>query len=33
MVIGFSMYLADRGQRWERTDKHDANHELVREAR
>jgi hypothetical protein len=32
MVIGFSMFLGDRGQRWERTTKIDANHDLVREA-
>ncbi len=31
MAIGFWMYLGDRGQRWERTTKIDANHELVRE--
>lgn len=31
MAIGFWMFLGDRGQRWERTTKIDANHELVRE--
>jgi cellulose synthase/poly-beta-1,6-N-acetylglucosamine synthase-like glycosyltransferase len=32
LAIGFWMYLGDRGQRWERTRKIDANHDLVREA-
>jgi cellulose synthase/poly-beta-1,6-N-acetylglucosamine synthase-like glycosyltransferase len=32
LLIGFSMYLRDAGQRWERTPKIDANHDLVREA-
>jgi hypothetical protein len=32
MAIGFWMFLGDRGQRWERTTKIDANHDLVREA-
>jgi len=31
LVIGFSMYLRDAGQRWERTPKIDANHDLIRE--
>ncbi len=31
MVIGFVMFLRDGGQRWERTTKIDANHNLVRE--
>jgi hypothetical protein len=32
MVIGFWMFLGDRGQRWERTTKIDANHDLIRDA-
>jgi glycosyltransferase XagB len=31
LSIGFAMYVSDRGQRWERTPKIDANHELVRD--
>jgi len=31
LAIGFWMFLADRGLRWERTLKVDANHDLVRE--
>jgi cellulose synthase/poly-beta-1,6-N-acetylglucosamine synthase-like glycosyltransferase len=30
LAIGFGMYLTDRGQRWERTPKIDANHDLIR---
>ncbi|HVX45500.1 MAG TPA: glycosyltransferase family 2 protein [Mycobacteriales bacterium] len=30
ILIGFQMFLRDRGQVWERTEKIDANHELVR---
>ncbi len=30
LVIGFWMYLTDRGLTWQRTDKIDANHDLVR---
>ena len=30
IVIGFNMFLRDRGQAWERTNKNDANHDLVR---
>jgi hypothetical protein len=30
LAIGFYMYLADKGLRWERTPKIDANHDLVR---
>jgi glycosyltransferase XagB len=30
LVIGFSMYLGDGGLVWQRTEKVDANHELVR---
>jgi cellulose synthase/poly-beta-1,6-N-acetylglucosamine synthase-like glycosyltransferase len=29
LVIGFQMFLRDRGQVWERTDKIDANHDLI----
>ena len=31
--IGFGMYLRDEGQIWERTEKSDANHTLVRALR
>ena len=31
MVIGFWMFVSDRGLRWERTTKVDANHDLIRE--
>ena len=31
MVIGFWMFVSDRGLRWERTTKIDANHDLIRE--
>ena len=31
LAIGFWMYVTDGGQRWERTPKLDANHDLVRE--
>ncbi len=31
LVIGFSMFVADRGLVWQRTEKIDANHDLVRE--
>ncbi len=31
LAIGFWMYLGDKGQRWERTPKVDANHELARD--
>lgn len=30
LVIGFQMFLRDKGQVWERTEKVDANHDLVR---
>lgn len=33
ILIGFNMYLRDRGQAWERTNKNDANHDLVRALR
>ena len=29
LVLGFEMYLRDKGQVWERTEKVDANHDLV----
>jgi hypothetical protein len=32
LAIGFTMYVRDRGLTWERTEKTDANHELVRDA-
>ena len=31
MAVGFVMFLGDKGQRWERTTKVDANHDLIRE--
>jgi hypothetical protein len=31
IAVGFGMYLRDGGQVWERTEKVDAIHELVRE--
>ena len=31
ILIGFQMFLRNRGQAWERTNKNDANHDLVRD--
>lgn len=30
MIIGFGMFLTDKGKVWHRTDKVDANHDLIR---
>lgn len=31
LVIGFTMFVRDRGLAWERTEKRDANHDLIRQ--
>jgi hypothetical protein len=30
LLIGFGMFLTDRGKAWKRTEKVDANHDLIR---